>query len=180
MCDGPTSIRRLQCLCVYVRLHLLPCLKGLSCLQGVARSMPTSAALDRVAEKQGLTFFEVPTGWKFFGNLMDAGLSHPHASAFPPRQETLTTICQVLCPRAPIMVTKYFFHVHPSGLYSCKLSAYQHIVRQAVLHTEADAFCEVLTNKVYSCLQESALCVVRNPLVLAVTMSEKRMVCGLC
>lgn len=35
--------------------------------------MPTSAALDRVAEKQGLTFFEVPTGWKFFGNLMDAG-----------------------------------------------------------------------------------------------------------
>ena len=43
-------------------------------MQGVARSMPTSAALDRVAEKQGLTFFEVPTGWKFFGNLMDAGL----------------------------------------------------------------------------------------------------------
>ena len=45
-------------------------------LQGVARSMPTSAALDRVAEKQGLTFFEVPTGWKFFGNLMDAGQKH--------------------------------------------------------------------------------------------------------
>ena len=43
-------------------------------VQGVARSMPTSAALDRVAEKQGLTFFEVPTGWKFFGNLMDAGM----------------------------------------------------------------------------------------------------------
>lgn len=42
-------------------------------VQGVARSMPTSAALDRVAKKQGLTFFEVPTGWKFFGNLMDAG-----------------------------------------------------------------------------------------------------------
>lgn len=36
--------------------------------------MPTSAALDRVAQKQGLTFFEVPTGWKFFGNLMDAGM----------------------------------------------------------------------------------------------------------
>jgi len=43
-------------------------------VQGVARSMPTSAALDRVAKKQNLTFFEVPTGWKFFGNLMDAGL----------------------------------------------------------------------------------------------------------
>lgn len=43
-------------------------------VQGVARSMPTSAALDRVAQKQGLTFFEVPTGWKFFGNLMDAGM----------------------------------------------------------------------------------------------------------
>jgi phosphoglucomutase len=42
-------------------------------LKGVARSMPTSGALDRVAEKQGLQFFEVPTGWKFFGNLMDAG-----------------------------------------------------------------------------------------------------------
>jgi phosphoglucomutase len=34
--------------------------------------MPTSGALDRVAEKLGLQFFETPTGWKFFGNLMDA------------------------------------------------------------------------------------------------------------
>lgn len=42
-------------------------------VKGVARSMPTSAALDRVASKLGLTCFEVPTGWKFFGNLMDAG-----------------------------------------------------------------------------------------------------------
>ncbi|XVF09746.1 hypothetical protein REPUB_Repub07fG0122100 [Reevesia pubescens] len=41
--------------------------------KGLARSMPTSGALDRVAKKLGLTFFEVPTGWKFFGNLMDAG-----------------------------------------------------------------------------------------------------------
>ena len=41
--------------------------------QGVARSMPTSGALDRVADKLGLPFFETPTGWKFFGNLMDAG-----------------------------------------------------------------------------------------------------------
>jgi phosphoglucomutase len=35
--------------------------------------MPTSGALDRVAAKLGLPFFETPTGWKFFGNLMDAG-----------------------------------------------------------------------------------------------------------
>ncbi|XP_015877994.3 phosphoglucomutase, chloroplastic isoform X1 [Ziziphus jujuba] len=41
--------------------------------KGLARSMPTSGALDRVAEKLRLPFFEVPTGWKFFGNLMDAG-----------------------------------------------------------------------------------------------------------
>ncbi|KNA17463.1 hypothetical protein SOVF_079680 [Spinacia oleracea] len=43
-------------------------------LKGVARSMPTSAALDVVAKALNLKFFEVPTGWKFFGNLMDAGL----------------------------------------------------------------------------------------------------------
>ena len=42
-------------------------------LKGVARSMPTSGALDRVAADLGVPFFEVPTGWKFFGNLMDAG-----------------------------------------------------------------------------------------------------------
>ncbi|KAI9027892.1 hypothetical protein DFJ74DRAFT_703951 [Hyaloraphidium curvatum] len=42
-------------------------------LKGVARSMPTSGALDRVAAKKGMVPFETPTGWKFFGNLMDAG-----------------------------------------------------------------------------------------------------------
>jgi len=40
-------------------------------LQAVARSMPTSAAVDRVAKKKNLTLYEVPTGWKFFGNAMD-------------------------------------------------------------------------------------------------------------
>jgi phosphoglucomutase len=40
---------------------------------GIARSMPTSAAADRVAQKHGVPCFETPTGWKFFGNLMDAG-----------------------------------------------------------------------------------------------------------
>ncbi len=40
---------------------------------GVARSMPTSGAVDRVAAAKGLNFYETPTGWKFFGNLLDAG-----------------------------------------------------------------------------------------------------------
>jgi phosphoglucomutase len=42
-------------------------------LAGVARSMPTSAALDVVAESLGIEHYETPTGWKYFGNLMDAG-----------------------------------------------------------------------------------------------------------
>ncbi len=42
-------------------------------LAGVARSMPTSRALDRVADTLGIPCFETPTGWKFFGNLLDAG-----------------------------------------------------------------------------------------------------------
>ncbi len=42
-------------------------------LAGIARSMPTSAASDRVAEKLGIGCYETPTGWKFFGNLLDAG-----------------------------------------------------------------------------------------------------------
>ncbi|MDB9529092.1 alpha-D-glucose phosphate-specific phosphoglucomutase [Oscillatoria sp. CS-180] len=42
-------------------------------LAGIARSMPTSQAPDRVAEKLGVECYETPTGWKFFGNLLDAG-----------------------------------------------------------------------------------------------------------
>ena len=42
-------------------------------LAGVARSMPTSAAADVVAKALGIPCFETPTGWKFFGNLLDAG-----------------------------------------------------------------------------------------------------------
>lgn len=42
-------------------------------LKGIARSMPTSRAADRVAEKLGIGMYETPTGWKFFGNLLDAG-----------------------------------------------------------------------------------------------------------
>ncbi|MBE9070519.1 alpha-D-glucose phosphate-specific phosphoglucomutase [Leptolyngbya cf. ectocarpi LEGE 11479] len=41
-------------------------------IAGVARSMPTSQAVDRVAEKLGIDCYETPTGWKFFGNLLDA------------------------------------------------------------------------------------------------------------
>ncbi|WDR03874.1 alpha-D-glucose phosphate-specific phosphoglucomutase [Devosia algicola] len=42
-------------------------------IKGIARSMPTSAAADRVADKLGIEMHETPTGWKFFGNLLDAG-----------------------------------------------------------------------------------------------------------
>ena len=51
--------------------HLIPAYAG--GLKGVARSMPTSRAVDRVADRLGLECHETPTGWKFFGNLLDAG-----------------------------------------------------------------------------------------------------------
>jgi phosphoglucomutase len=51
--------------------HLAPGYAG--GLKGVARSMPTSAAADRVADALGIGKYETPTGWKFFGNLLDAG-----------------------------------------------------------------------------------------------------------
>ena len=44
-------------------------------LKGIARSMPTSGAADRVAHALGLPLHETPTGWKFFGNLLDAGMA---------------------------------------------------------------------------------------------------------
>ena len=43
--------------------------------KGIARSMPTSRAADRVAERLGVPCFETPTGWKFFGTLLDAGMA---------------------------------------------------------------------------------------------------------
>ncbi len=51
--------------------HLAPAYSG--GLSGVARSMPTSRAVDRVADNLGINCYETPTGWKFFGNLLDAG-----------------------------------------------------------------------------------------------------------
>ncbi|MDX8516986.1 alpha-D-glucose phosphate-specific phosphoglucomutase [Mesorhizobium dulcispinae] len=53
--------------------HLAPGYK--EGLKGIARSMPTSGAADRVAEKLGIGIYETPTGWKFFGNLLDAGMA---------------------------------------------------------------------------------------------------------
>eukprot|EP00937_MAST-01D_sp_MAST-1D-sp2_P002553 g2553.t1 len=50
----------------------IPFFRDTGGLKAVARSMPTSRALDRVAEKLGVRMFEVPTGWKFFGSLMDS------------------------------------------------------------------------------------------------------------
>merc|ERR1719359_1409891 len=57
-------------------------------LEGCARSMPTSGALDIVAKKKGLACFEVPTGWKFFGNLMDSGTAY-----FPDKKTYTPFIC---------------------------------------------------------------------------------------
>lgn len=53
--------------------HLAPGYKN--GLAGIARSMPTSQAADRVADRLGIPLFETPTGWKFFGNLLDAGMA---------------------------------------------------------------------------------------------------------
>lgn len=52
-------------------MHLAPGYEGGP--KGIARSMPTSGAADRVAEALGIGMYETPTGWKFFGNLLDAG-----------------------------------------------------------------------------------------------------------
>merc|ERR1712178_654548 len=57
-------------------------------LKGCARSMPTSGALDIVAKAKGIPYFEVPTGWKFFGNLMDSGTSY-----FPDKPVYTPFIC---------------------------------------------------------------------------------------
>lgn len=53
--------------------HLAPGYTG--GIKGIARSMPTSAAADRVAGALGIPCFETPTGWKFFGTLLDAGMA---------------------------------------------------------------------------------------------------------
>lgn len=68
---------------IVANANLLPQFKA--GLKGCARSMPTSGALDRVAKKKGIPCFEVPTGWKFFGNLMDSGTSYyPDKPSYTP------------------------------------------------------------------------------------------------
>lgn len=53
-------------------MHVIPYFQATG-IRGLARSMPTAGAVDRVAAAKGLPIYETPTGWKFFGNLMDAG-----------------------------------------------------------------------------------------------------------
>merc|ERR1719350_2006941 len=54
-------------------------------LKGCARSMPTSGALDLVAKEKNIECFEVSTGWKFFGNLMDSGTKYfPDKATYTP------------------------------------------------------------------------------------------------
>lgn len=53
--------------------HLAPAYAG--GLKGIARSMPTSTAADKVAQALGIPAWETPTGWKFFGTLLDAGMA---------------------------------------------------------------------------------------------------------
>lgn len=61
----------LACMCAHA--DLIPGYRGR--LTGVARSMPTSQAVDHVAHHLGIPCYETPTGWKFFGSLLDAGLT---------------------------------------------------------------------------------------------------------
>jgi len=68
---------------IVANAHCIPQFK--SGLKGCARSMPTSGALDLVAKKKGYPCFEVPTGWKFFGNLMDSGTEYfPDGKTYTP------------------------------------------------------------------------------------------------
>lgn len=57
---------------IVAHADVIPFFRDQGGLKGVARSMPTSGAVDLVAKRLNLRFFETPTGWKFFGNLMDS------------------------------------------------------------------------------------------------------------
>jgi phosphoglucomutase len=64
-------------------------------LKSVARSMPTSGAVDLVAKRLNLNLFEVPTGWKFFGNIMDSKVSPLSSSSYccPSQRSPLLFLC---------------------------------------------------------------------------------------
>mmetsp|Transcript_9370 Transcript_9370/g.17558 ORF Transcript_9370/g.17558 Transcript_9370/m.17558 type:complete len:279 (+) Transcript_9370:97-933(+) len=66
---------------VYYAQKAIPYFKG--GVKGAARSMPTSCALDLVAKKLNIPYFEVPTGWKFFGNLMDSAAVYKKTNYTP-------------------------------------------------------------------------------------------------
>ena len=77
-CDGDADRNMILGKCFFVTpsdsLALLTSLSNhflKSPLKGVARSMPTSGAVDKVVQKMGVKVYETPTGWKFFGNLME-------------------------------------------------------------------------------------------------------------
>ena len=81
--------------------HLIPGFRDGGGIRAVARSMPTSGALDRVAEALGLPLFETPTGWKFFGNLMDSEALGGHFCHH---------LCHHLCHRLCHHLCHHFCH----------------------------------------------------------------------
>jgi len=74
---------------IVANADLIPQFRDAGGLQGCARSMPTSGAVDLVAEKKGIPCFETPTGWKFFGNLMDSG----NPKYFPDTKKYTPFVC---------------------------------------------------------------------------------------
>merc|ERR1719510_394527 len=74
---------------IVANADLIPQFRDAGGLKGCARSMPTSGALDLVAAKKGIECFETPTGWKFFGNLMDSG----NPKYFPDTKQYTPFIC---------------------------------------------------------------------------------------
>jgi phosphoglucomutase len=89
--------------------------------------MPTGAALDRVAEKLKLPFFETPTGWKFFGNLMDAGkCSVCGEESFGTGASTL---CTITCLMQRVLHVACMWQV-----LSVRRGELQHRCERVVLH----------------------------------------------
>ena len=103
------------CLCMMVEAELL----HMHPSQGVARSMPTGGALDRVAKEMGIKFFEVPTGWKFFGNLMDADMCR-----------SVDTLRAVATRKQTVKHCRWTFQHHKSWYSHC--AAHQNLCLPAV------------------------------------------------
>ena len=113
-----------NCTCIpYFRNGLTVMITMISDTQACARSMPTSSAIDVVAEKRGIRGYEVPTGWKFFGNLMDSGLrgkqdTHPFLcgeESFGLGSDHIREkdgIFAILCWLSIVAGSPLFFHCH--------------------------------------------------------------------